>query len=112
MSLASLPCWDLFFHSQWPQQLPNRPASTCSHTRKLPAEQWTVQDGIASGEKRDKEEILPARDFQLRKACCGKAGLQPALLGSEEPPVLLRWLDEDEECVRKTGLTLGCVTAG
>lgn len=75
MSLASLSC-------QWPQQLPNLPASTCSHTRKLPAERWTMQDGIASGEKRDKEDILPARDFKLRKGCCGKAGLQPALLGS------------------------------
>ena len=47
-------------------------------------------NGIASREKRNKEDILPARDFKLRKGCCGKAGLQPALLGgSEELSVLL-----------------------
>lgn len=41
-----------------------------------------------------------------------KAGLQPAMLGSKEPSVLLWQLDEDEEGVLQTGLTLGCVTAG
>lgn len=112
MSLASLPCWDFVSHGQWSQQLPNLPASTCSHARKLPAERWTIQDGIASGEKRDKEDILPARDFKLRKRCCVKAGLQPALLGSEEPSMPLWRLDEDEEGVLQTGLTLGCVMAG
>lgn len=41
----------------------------------------------------------------------GGAGLQPALLGSEEQSVLLRQSDEDEEGVWQTGLTLGCVMA-
>lgn len=41
------------------------------------------------GKKGTKEDILPARDFKLRKGCCGKAGLRPALLGSKELSVLL-----------------------
>lgn len=49
-----------------------------------------MQYGKASEEKRDKEDILLAWDFRLRnKGCCGKAGLQPALLGSKELSVLL-----------------------
>lgn len=50
-----------------------------------------MQNGVASGGERDKEDILPAMDFVLRKRCCGRggAGLQPALLGSEEQSVLL-----------------------
>jgi len=71
-----------------------------------------MQDGIASGQKRDKEEILPGRDRQLWMGCCGKAGLQPALLGSNESSVLLWWLDNGEEGVLQTGLTLGGVMAG
>lgn len=45
-----------------------------------------MQDGKASAEKRDEEDILLAWDFRLRnKGCCGKTDLQPALLGSKEP---------------------------
>lgn len=59
-----------------------------------------MQDGIASGGQGDKEDILPARDFILRKRCCGgEAGLQLALLGTEEQSVLLWGSDKDEEGV-------------
>lgn len=74
-----------------------------------------MQDGIAPGGERDKEDIFPARDFILRKRCWGAGkgtGPQPALLGSEEQSVLLWRSEEDEEGMCQTGLTLGCVMAG
>lgn len=68
-----------------------------SYTTSLPVPavppenlQWTMPDCISFGEERDKQDILPARDFILRKSCCGEgAGLQPEVLGSEEQSVLL-----------------------
>lgn len=84
MSLASPPCWDFVSHGQWPQQLANLPAGTCSHARKLPTERWTMQDGIASGEnKKGQRGHFACQGFQTAEGMLWEGRSAASIAGQQ-----------------------------